>query len=64
MKQGRRISAVFEHEDGYRWEQAYDSKVKFGRAVRSLKRAVWVHAVDYTEGIAIRPSNLWGYLHS
>lgn len=55
------ISAVFEHEDGYKWEERYKTKETFLRVIRRLKRATFLHAVDYDAGIAIRPSSLWGY---
>jgi len=55
------IAAVFEHEDGCRYEQRYANKGTFLRALRRLKKATFLHAVDYERGIAIRPSNLWDY---
>ena len=64
MMRSRRISAVFQHDDGYRWEEVYESKKQLARAIRSLKHAVWLHATDYTDGMAVYPSNLWGYLRT
>lgn len=64
MKRTRKISAVFVHEDGYRYEQVYNSKAKFKRAVNNVRNATWLHATDFTDGVAIYPSNLWGYLQT
>lgn len=57
------ISAVFEHEQGYKFEERYETKDSFLRALRKLKNAVFLHAVDYHAGIAVRPSTLWDYKH-
>lgn len=55
------ISAVFEHKDGYRYEQTYASRKKFLGAVSRLKDATFLHATDYARGVAVWPSNLWDY---
>lgn len=58
------IHALFEHEQGYKWEERFTSKKQFKRRLDKLKDATWLHAVDFHEGIAIYPSNIWGYLQS
>lgn len=56
------ISAVFEHEtQGYKFEERYKTKDSFLRALRKLKGIVFLHAVDYDAGVAVRPSTLWSY---
>jgi len=58
------ISAVFEHEQGYRWEESFAEKKTFARRVRTLKNAVFLHAADTVAGIAIYPSNIGAYLRT
>ena len=56
------ISAIFEDEtQGYKFEERYQTKDSFLRAIRKLKGIIFLHAVDYEAGIAIRASNLWDY---
>lgn len=57
------ISAVYEHNDGYKFEERYGDKGSFRRAVKKLKNARFLHAADYDAGIAIYWTNLWGYLN-
>jgi hypothetical protein len=57
------ISAVFVHEQGYKFEERYGDKDSFRRALKR-KHATFLHATDFVAGIAIRPANLWGYLRS
>ena len=64
MQRLNKISVVFEHEDGYRWEQVYSSKAAFKRAISNVKNGTWLHATDFTAGVAIYPSNVWGYLRT
>lgn len=58
------IHALFEHEQGYKWEERFTSKSAFKRRLDKLKDATWLHAVDFREGIAVYPSNVYGYLRN
>ena len=58
------IDAVFEHEDGYKFNEVYvgpKAKAQFQRALRK-KRATFVHAMDTDRAYVIYPSNLPDYL--
>jgi hypothetical protein len=57
------ISAVFVHEQGYKFEERYGDKDSFRRALKR-KHATFLHAVDYEAGIVVRPATIWGYLRS
>ena len=57
------INAVFEHEDGYKFNEVYagkKAKTQFLRSLRS-KRAVFVHAMDTDRAVVIYPSTLYEY---
>lgn len=58
------INAVFEHEQGYRYNQVYGDKASFRRALNHLKKAKLLHATDFKAGIAVYPSNVFDYLRS
>jgi hypothetical protein len=55
------IDAVFEHEDGYRFNQIYSKKNIFLRSLNKQRKATFVEAVDYDLAFIIRPSNLPEY---
>ncbi len=55
------VSAVFQHDLGYKWEERYGDKASFLKSLRKLKNAVFLHAVDYEARIVVKPSNLWDY---
>mgnify|MGYP003554838518 CR=1 FL=1 len=57
------INAVFEHEDGYKFNEVYDTKAQFLRAERR-KGAILVHAIDVDRAYVIYPSNLPDYKRS
>jgi hypothetical protein len=57
------INAVFEHQDGYRFNEVYGgkkAKAQFLRALRSDK-ATLIHAIDVDRAYVIYPSNLPDY---
>lgn len=58
------IDAVFEHEEGYKFNEVYLSKRKFLSAVRRIRNAVFLHAVDYETQYVVYPSNLPEYSRS
>ena len=58
------ISAVFEHEQGYRFEERYEDKKQFARRIRLLRNATFLHAADTVAGIAVYPSNIGAYLRT
>ena len=58
------ISAVYEHNDGYKWEERYADKATFARRVRNIRNAKFLHAADTVAGIAIYPSNIGAYLRT
>lgn len=55
------IDAVFEHQDGYRFNQIYSKKSAFLRSLNKQRKATFVEAVDYDLGFIVRPSNLPDY---
>lgn len=55
------IHAVYEHEDGYRFEIAYSTKRRFLSSLSRERKAVFLHAVDFDRRIIIYPSNLPEY---
>lgn len=59
-----KIEAVYEHDDGYRFVVVYKDKASFKHAIKRTKNCTWLNAVDYTEGVAIYPSNVWSYMRS
>ena len=56
-----RIDAVFQHDDGYKFNNVYSTANKFLNSVHRLRNAVFLHAVDYERQIVIYPSNLPDY---
>lgn len=57
------INAVFEHEDGYKFNQVYGgpkAKAQFLRSLKSKKCAL-VHAIDTDRAVVIYPSTLPDY---
>jgi hypothetical protein len=54
------IDAVFEHEDGYKFNEIFSTARSFLRALRKRK-TVFIHAVDYDNSYIIYPSNLPDY---
>lgn len=55
------IDAVFEHQDGYKFNQIYSKKHIFLRSLGKQRNATFVEAVDYDLGYIIKPSNLPEY---
>ncbi len=55
------IDAVFEHQDGYKFNQIYSKKHIFLRSLNKDRKAVFVSGVDYDLGYIITPSNLPEY---
>lgn len=55
------IDAVFEHEDGYKFNIIYSTKRKFLTSLNRLRKATFLEAVDYDLAFIIRPSNLPDY---
>lgn len=57
------INAVFEHEDGYLFNQVYGGKKAKSQFLRSLRsdKAKLVHAIDTDRAAIIYPSTLYEY---
>jgi hypothetical protein len=56
-----RIDAVFQHNDGYKYNLVYSTAKKFLSSVSRLRDAVFLHAVDYEKQMVIHPSDLADY---
>ena len=54
------IDAVYEHDDGYRFNEVYATKAQFLRALKR-KGATFIHAMDTVLAYVIYPSNLPDY---
>jgi hypothetical protein len=57
------IDAVFEHQDGYKFNQVYVGKKAKAQFLRSLRsdKATFVHAMDTDRAVVVYPSNLPEY---
>lgn len=57
------IDAVFEHKDGYRFNQVYAGKKAKAQFLRSLRsdKAMFIHAMDTDRAVVVYPSNLPDY---
>lgn len=55
------VDAVFEHEDGVKYNEVFESSKQFLKAVRSRKTCKLIHAVDYNNHFIIYPSNIPEY---
>lgn len=57
------INAVFEHKDGYRFNQVYGGKKAKAQFLRSLRspNATLVHAMDTDRAVVVYPSTLSEY---
>lgn len=55
------IDAVFEHSDGYKYNEVFATSKQFLSAVRRRDSDMLIHAVDYDKHFIIYPSNLPDY---
>lgn len=57
------INAVFEHKDGYKFNQVYGGKRAKAQFLRSLRSdaATLVHAMDTDRAVVVYPSTLPDY---
>jgi hypothetical protein len=59
-----RIDAVFQHNDGYKYNLVYSTAKKFLSSVARLRDSVFLHAVDYEKQMVIYPSTLGDYRYN
>lgn len=58
------IDAVFEHVEGYKFNEVYLNKRKFLTCLKRIRNAAFLHAVDYETQYVVYPSNLPDYINS
>lgn len=55
------IQAVFEHDEGYKFSQAYKTKGRFLSSIKRVRNASFLHAIDYDRRYVVYPSNINQY---
>lgn len=55
------VHALFEHDDGYKFNQVYASKKQFLASLRRGKKVTFIHAMDTEKAVVIYPSTLYDY---
>jgi hypothetical protein len=55
------IDAVFQHEDGCKYNEVFTKRSKFLSAIKRRSKDVFVHAVDYDKHFIIYPSTIPEY---
>lgn len=58
------IDAVFQSEDGYKYNEVFSKKSKFLSAIKRRTNDTFIHAVDYEAHFIVYPSNLPDYRRS